>query len=241
MKVVSFKICPFVQRLIGVLELKQFEYEVEYISLMDKPEWFLRASPHGKVPILIEDRGVLFESGPICEYVDETCGDFQLHPKDPFEKARHRAWIELAARHYLVQCRTQRSPTEDQLEANRPELSNAFATIEAAIDEQPYFSGEKLSMVDAAWFVILHRAHIVEECAGVDFLDGFPRLKRWQQELLSVEALLQSAPEGFLEEFVNFYLHEGTYLGLLMKSGRGRCGSAHDAVCDPDTLHACCA
>lgn len=241
MKVVSFKICPFVQRLIGVLELKHVDYEVEYISLMDKPDWFLQASPHGKVPILIEDRGVLFESGPICEYVDETCGEFRLHPADPFDKARHRAWIELAVRHYLAQCSTQRSPTEDQLEANRPKLSRAFSKIEVAITEQPYFSGEKPSMVDAAWFVILHRAHIIEQCTGVDFLDGFPKTKQWQQELLRLEALLKSAPEGFIEEFVNFYLHEGTYLGLLMKSGKGRCGSARDTVCDPDTLHACCA
>jgi glutathione S-transferase len=41
MKIVSFKICPFVQRVIGVLELKQVSFEVEYISLMDKPDWFL--------------------------------------------------------------------------------------------------------------------------------------------------------------------------------------------------------
>jgi len=241
MKVVSFKICPFVQRLLGVLELKHIHYDVEYISLMDKPDWFLQASPHGKVPILMEDRGVLFESGPICEYVEETCGDIRLHPADPFEKARHRAWIELAARHYLIQCRTQRSPTEDQLEANRAELSNAFSKIEGAIEARPYFSGDGASMVDAAWFVLLHRAHIIRECTGVDFLDGFPKTKQWQQALLQDGALLKSAPAGFLEEFVNFYLHEGTFLGQMMRAGSGRCGSAKDAVCDPETLHACCA
>ena len=241
MKVVSFKICPFVQRLIGVLELKRVQYEVEYISLMDKPDWFLHASPHGKVPILMEERGVLFESGPICEYVEETCGDIQLHPADPFEKARHRAWIELAARYYLIQCRTQRSSTEDELDANRAELSNAFSKIEAAIEAQPYFIGEKVSMVDAAWFVLLHRAHIIGECAGVDFLDGFPNTKQWQQALLRDEALLRSAPAGFQEEFVNFYLHDGTFLGQMMRAGGGRCGNVRDACCDPDTLHACCA
>jgi glutathione S-transferase len=57
MKIVSFKICPFVQRVIGALEVKQLSYEVEYISLMDKPDWFLKASPHGQVPILIEPAG----------------------------------------------------------------------------------------------------------------------------------------------------------------------------------------
>ena len=65
MKVVSDAICPFAQRVIGVLELKGVDHEVERISLGDKPEWFLKASPNAQVPILIEDRGVLFESSAI--------------------------------------------------------------------------------------------------------------------------------------------------------------------------------
>jgi len=240
LKIVSFKICPFVQRAIAVLELKQAAYEVEYISLRDKPDWFLQASPHGKVPILMSDQGVLFESGPITEFVDETCGDSRLHPSDPFERARDRAWIELAAGNYLVQCRTQRSPDAAQLETNRAELADAFGKIEAVVGEGPYFHADRLSLVDTAWFVLLHRAHIVEECSGVDFLNAFPRTKKWQQELLNVEALSNSAPEGFIEEFLNFYLHEGTYLGSLMMSGKGHCGAVEAASCDPATLSQCC-
>jgi glutathione S-transferase len=240
LKIVSFKICPFVQRVIAVLELKQAAYEVEYISLLDKPDWFMKASPHGKVPILIEDRGVLFESGPISEYLDETFGDFRLHPIDAFERAQHRAWIELAARHYLVQCRIQRSPDVKQLATNQTELSDAFAKAEAVLGSSPYFSGNSPSLVDTAWFVLLHRVHIIEECTGFDFLAGFPKMKRWQCKLLEVEALLKSAPEGFIEEFVNFYLNDGTYLGRLMKSGQGHCGTIDDATCDATTMSACC-
>jgi len=240
LKIVSFKICPFVQRVIGVLELKQADYDVEYISLAAKPDWFLKASPHGKVPILIEDQGVLFESAPISEYVDETCGDFRLHPDDPFEKARHRAWIELATRNYLVQCRTQRSPDAEQLATNQAELSDPFAKMEGVLTSGPYFCGEKLSMVDAAWFVLLHRAHIINECSGFDFLAEYPRLRRWQDDLLEVDALRNSAPSGFIDEFVHFYLHKGTYLGRLTEESRGHCGTIGAAGCDPATLAACC-
>lgn len=31
-KVVSFKICPFVQRITALLEAKQIPYEIEYIT-----------------------------------------------------------------------------------------------------------------------------------------------------------------------------------------------------------------
>lgn len=40
-KIISFKICPFVQRVTALLEAKQLPYEIEYISLKNKPQWFL--------------------------------------------------------------------------------------------------------------------------------------------------------------------------------------------------------
>ncbi len=96
MKVVSFKICPFVQRVTALLEAKGVPYDIEHIDLSAKPDWFLAASPNAQVPILFTDDGrVLFESGAIVEYVDEVTGS-PLLPRDPVEKARARAWAYLA-------------------------------------------------------------------------------------------------------------------------------------------------
>ena len=36
-----------------VLRAKDVEFEVTYINLRDKPGWFLKISPHGKVPVLV--------------------------------------------------------------------------------------------------------------------------------------------------------------------------------------------
>ena len=61
MKIVSFKICPFVQRVTSLLEANGSDYEIEYINLSNKPQWFLDISPNGQVPILItDDAQVLF-------------------------------------------------------------------------------------------------------------------------------------------------------------------------------------
>lgn len=38
MKIVSFKICPFVQRVTALLEAKGIDYESDFISLSDKPQ-----------------------------------------------------------------------------------------------------------------------------------------------------------------------------------------------------------
>lgn len=63
LKVISFNICPFVQRVTALLAAKGIDYEIENISLKDKPQWFLENSPNGQVPVLITETGqALFES-----------------------------------------------------------------------------------------------------------------------------------------------------------------------------------
>lgn len=71
-KIVSFKICPFVQFVTALLEAKTIPYNIVYISLRNKPQWFLDISPNTKVPVLITESGTaLFESDAIVEHLDE--------------------------------------------------------------------------------------------------------------------------------------------------------------------------
>lgn len=73
LKLISFTICPFVQRVAALLEAKQIPYQVDYISLADKPDWFLDISPNGQVPVLVIELGAaLFESDAIMEYLEEA-------------------------------------------------------------------------------------------------------------------------------------------------------------------------
>ena len=73
MKIVSFKICPFVQRVTALLEAKGLDYDLEFISLSNKPQWFLDISPNAQVPLLITDEGeALFESDAIVEQLKQA-------------------------------------------------------------------------------------------------------------------------------------------------------------------------
>ncbi|MGD8908674.1 MAG: glutathione S-transferase N-terminal domain-containing protein [Chromatiales bacterium] len=71
-KLVSFKLCPFVQRAVITLEEKGVVYDLEYIELDDPPAWFKARSPFGKVPLLLIGEEVLFESAVILDYLDEV-------------------------------------------------------------------------------------------------------------------------------------------------------------------------
>ena len=227
-KVVSFKICPFVQRVTALLEAKGIGYQVEYISLQDKPEWFLEISPHGQVPVLISENGTpIFESEAIVEYLEEAYP--ALQPELPLEKkAENRAWGYLASKNYLVQCGAQRSPSCDELEKRSAKLGQAFDKIERRLTGSTYFEGNEAGTVDVAWLPLLHRAAIIEAHSGYDFLGVRPKLKAWQAALLKTGLAEKSVSPDFEEAFAGFYLSEETYLGRGGKDER-------------DVVTSCCA
>ena len=213
MKIVSFKICPFVQRVTALLEAKAIPYYIEYISLSDKPQWFLDLSPNGQVPVLITDTGTaLFESDAIVEYLEEAYPPMQpgLAPED---RALNRAWSYLAAKHYLVQCGAQRSPDAPTLGERGAKLGQAFDRVERQLGNSRYFSGDQLSMVDIAWLPLLHRAAIIEQRSGYDFIGQRPKLKAWQRAVLRTGLAERSVAEDFDAAFAAFYLSDETHLG----------------------------
>ncbi len=58
---------------------------------------YLRFNPNGVIPLLVlPDGRSLYESGTICEYLDETWPKPSLRPDDPYERAEMRNWIRHA-------------------------------------------------------------------------------------------------------------------------------------------------
>ena len=52
LKLISHKLCPYVQRAVISLTEKGVPFERIDIDLDNKPDWFLKISPLGKVPVL---------------------------------------------------------------------------------------------------------------------------------------------------------------------------------------------
>lgn len=212
-KVVSFKICPFVQRVTAMLEAKNVPYEIDYINLSDKPQWFLDMSPTGQVPLLVTEGGTpLFESDAIVEYIDEVTAPLVVDTT-PERRAIDRAWSYQASKHYLVQCSTMSSSNQATLAERVEKLNRSFEKAERQLGTGPFFNGETLGNVDIAWLPLLHRAHIVEQHAGYDFFAGFPKVKAWQTAMMKTGLAKKSVSDDFGEVFSKFYLTERTFLG----------------------------
>lgn len=225
-KIVSLKICPFVQRVTAMLEAKQVPYDIEYIELSNKPEWFMNISPNAQVPVLIAENGTpLFESDAIVEYIDEITPPLQ-NDLTPEDRALNRAWIYQATKHYLVQCSTMRSADKATFDERVASLRISMTKVENQLGDGPFFSGDTVGNVDMAWLVMLHRASVVEDFSGYDMLADFPKTKAWQQALMNTGLAERSVPEDFVQRFSEFYLADRTWLGR----GANLCEASFDQI-----------
>ena len=57
---------------------------------------YLALNPNGKVPTLVDDGFVVFESTAICEYLEDKFPSPSILPGDPQARARARMWNQYA-------------------------------------------------------------------------------------------------------------------------------------------------
>ena len=201
------------------MRAKDVDFEVTYINLADKPEWFLKISPHGKVPVLVVDEQPLYESNAIAEFLEETVTP-ALHPQDSVRRARNRAWTDyidefsdsLGAVYY--------SESQSALAENIEAVRNGLQKLETSLTDErgndgPFFNGPELSLVDAAYAPFFMRFDMVEEKLNSGLLDDYPRVKAWVGALLASDRVQGSTAESFPDQFVAALKKREKYAGTL--------------------------
>ena len=147
LKLISHKLCPYVQRAVIALTEKGVPFERIDIDLANKPDWFLKISPLGKVPVLLVETAdgevALFESNVICEYIEDTQGGAKLHPQDPLQRAQHRAWMEFGSTILSELWGLETTGDPAVFETKRKAVAAKFAQVEKTLGAGPFFAGER--------------------------------------------------------------------------------------------------
>src|SRR5216683_1990241 len=147
LRLISHKLCPYVQRAVIALTEKGVGFERIDIDLANKPDWFVAISPLGKTPVLQVGDVAIFESAVILEYLEETQPS-PLHPADPLKRAEHRAWIEFGSAVLNDIAGFYAAPDEVAFKTKTSQLEQRFARLEARVAAAPWFDGENFSLVD---------------------------------------------------------------------------------------------
>ena len=187
LKLISHKLCPYVQRAVIALKEKGVPFERVDIDLANKPDWFLKLSPLGKVPVLVvttdEGEVALFESNVICEYIEETQAGLELHPADALKRAEHRAWMEFGSAILGDLWGLETTADPAMFESKRQALVAKFARVEGALGAGPYFAGDKFSLVDAVFAPIFRYFDVFDELTELGIFKDLPKMRAWRAEL----------------------------------------------------------
>jgi glutathione S-transferase len=212
LRLVSHKLCPFVQRARIVLAERDIPHEIRFVDMGAKPDWLLEISPAGEVPVLCVAGKPLFESGPIIEYLNDISGG-SLHPDDPYERARNRAWIEFASAAQKTVGALRSAKDEDAFEMHVAALRRRFVSVEKELGEGPFFNGEQFALVDAAFAPTFRYLEVVDPDGTLGFFDGLDKVNRWREALADRPSVKAAVVEDYTERLIKFLSGLDTVLG----------------------------
>jgi glutathione S-transferase len=218
-ELVSHHLCPYVQRAVIALTEKGVPFTRTYIDLANKPDWFKQISPLGKVPLLRirEDDGtevVLFESAVICEYLEDTQPN-ALHPADPLERARHRAWIEFGSSILNDIWGFETAKDAAAAAGKAADLAAKFARLETALGAGPYFAGERFSLVDAVFGPIFRYFDVFDQIADYGIFTAIPKVRAWRAALAARPSVATAVAPDYARRLRAFLQHHDAHLHKL--------------------------
>ncbi|MDT8383665.1 MAG: glutathione S-transferase family protein [Gammaproteobacteria bacterium] len=199
-ELISFKLCPFVQRSVIILLEKGIAFDITYIDIKQPPDWFLALSPFGKVPVLRCGETTLLESAVINEYIDETHPP-RMHPADPLRRAQNRAWIEFGSQLNMDIHGVMMAADDEAFRTACARVKKELARVESQLGAGPYLNGAAFSLADAAYAPTLMRLQLIHRQYGLDLMDGLPRLQAWAGTLAARDSVQHSVVDDFATLF----------------------------------------
>jgi len=204
LKLISHKLCPYVQRAVIALTEKGVAFERVDVDLANKPDWFLAISPLGRTPVLQVGDTAIFESAVILEYLEEAQPK-PLHPADPLRRAGHRAWIEFGSAVLNDIAGFYGAPNDLAFQSKTIQLEQRFARLEARVAATPWFDGENFSLVDAVFGPVFRYFDVFDEIGDFGILARKPKLAQWRKSLgerPSVRAAVSPEYPALLRDFL---------------------------------------
>jgi glutathione S-transferase len=222
---VSFDLCPYVQRAAIALAEKGVPFTRINVDLANKPDWFKKISPLGKVPLLMVgepgEEKIIFESSVILEYLEETF-PHPLHPADALNRARHRAYMEFGSTILSDIWTVETTADYGAFDARIATLKDKFARLESELSAPdhkpgPFFAGEAFSLVDAVFAPVFRYFNTFDRIAGLGVFTGLPRVQAWRKALAQRPSVRGAVPPNYAQLLEAFLAKHNGVIARLAK------------------------
>ncbi|GJN36273.1 hypothetical protein PR202_gb25118 [Eleusine coracana subsp. coracana] len=132
--------CPFSQRVLLTLEEKKVSYQMKLIDVSNKPDWFLKINPEGKVPVFNGGDGKwIADSDVIVQVIEEK------YPSPPLVTPPEDASVGSKIFSTFVTFLKSKDSNDGSEQALLTELQALDDHLKA---HGPYINGQNVSAVD---------------------------------------------------------------------------------------------
>jgi len=176
-----------VQKVVFFLNQEGIEYEREDYGRQfgNTGGDYLKMNPNGKVPTLVDDDLVVWESNTILRYL-ATRHDSDLYPSDAAARTHVERWMDwlLASLnfHYVTVFKGAKQSEEERdsgYAASAKEVSTQLGLLDQHLSGKKWLAGDALSLAECSLGPVVHR------CLGFDIdRPGYAHLEDWQKRLL---------------------------------------------------------
>lgn len=205
LELIGYKICPFVIKSLLTAKLAEIDLKVTYIDIFDKPDWFSKISPTGKVPLLKADSQIIFESSVINEFLHEISTK-NLLPDEPKRRAFNRSWIEFSSEIIIKAYGIYLAKDAPAFDQKISELLSFLKYVDFSIDMKPFFNGEEPGLVDISFAPFFMQAQILEKVSNIELIGNhFKKLQEWSLWVLNNE-LISNFYNGNHKEYEELFI-----------------------------------
>jgi glutathione S-transferase len=181
--------CPYGMKVRIVLAEKEMDYETVTVDLQaghNRQAEFLKLNPFGRVPVLVDEGCVIYDSTIIGEYLDDEYPEPPLRPAGSDERARTRILEDyadtaftlpaMALHHELAKPAGSRD--EGRVRAAREMITKTLEMVNRELEGREYLSGE-FSLADVAFAPMALQL----DRLGLHVDSGFKNVRGWIQRL----------------------------------------------------------
>lgn len=163
-------------RVLWLLEEIGQPYELTVMKGEDRQtDEHRRRHPLGRVPVLEDDEGFLFESAALCLHLADLYPDAQLNwPLGTHERALVYQWTVFAMTELepaIIEARRHREDDPARAQAGVERFQAAAAAVEQALDGHEYLVGDRFSVADlvcGAVLIFANSAGLTDELPNIE-------------------------------------------------------------------------
>jgi glutathione S-transferase len=140
------------------LSEKYIAWEPIHVNLRadeHKTPRFLALNPYGKVPVIIDEGSVIYDSTVVNEYLEDRFPESALMPRDPLGRAEVRLWEDYGDNAFLapaeaifIHDKGWRTFEPERLEQMRAQIREVLARLEKQLEGRKFLARENLSLAD---------------------------------------------------------------------------------------------